>query len=95
MKLTPTQVEQTLDQFPAQAIPETHPVMSELTRLYGEHTFFLDGQGLSIVESTLSDDDAKQKTGLVINLANWADSTRTQLAPHEPEPTDIAVQLAA
>jgi hypothetical protein len=95
MKLTPTQVEQTLDQFPAQAIPETHPVLLELTKLYGEHTFFLDGQGLSIVESTLPDGDAKQKTGVVINLATWADETKTQLAPHEPEPTDIAVELAA
>ena len=95
MKLTATQVEQTLDQFPAQAIPETHPVLPELTKLYGDHTFFLDGQGLSIVESTLSDGDAKQKTGIVVNLANWADTTKTELAPHEPEPTDIAVRLAA
>ena len=95
MKLTATQVEQTLDQFPAQAIPETHPVVPELTKLYGEHTFFLDGQGLSIVESALPDGDAKQKKGVVINLAAWAESTKTQLAPHEPEPTDIAVELAA
>lgn len=95
MKLTATQVEQTLTQFPAQAIPDGHPVMSELTRLFGDHTFFLDGQGLSIVETARSDGDARQKTGRVINLANWADSTRTQLAPHEPEPTDIAVELAA
>ena len=95
MKLTPTQVEQTLDQFPAQAIPEGHPVISELTRLFGEHTFFIDGQGLSIVESAQPDGDAKQKTAVVINLADWADATRTQLAPHEPVPTDIAVQLAA
>lgn len=94
MKLTPIQVQKTLDQFPAEAIPDGHPAISELTNLFGEHTFFLDGQGLNIVEPVRSDNGAKE-TGRIINLANWADSTRTRLAAHEPEPTDIAIELAA
>ena len=95
MKLTPQQVERTLDQFPAQAIPDGHPVMSELTNLFGDHTFFLDSQGLNIVEPVWTGNDATKETGRIINLANWADSTRTRLAAHEPEPTDIAIELAA
>ncbi len=95
MKLTPQQVQRTLDQFPAQAIPESHPVMSELTDLFGEHTFFLDNQGLSIVEPVWTGNGAPKETGRVINLANWADSKHTRLAAHEPEPTEIAVELAA
>ena len=94
MKLTPVQVERTLTQFDAQAIPESHPVISELTSIFGDHTFFVNSQGLNIVEPALPVDGARQ-TGRVINLANWADSTQTKLAPHEPEITEIAVELAA
>lgn len=92
MKLTPVQVQRTLEQFEAQAVPESHPAMPELTGLFGEHTFFLDGQGLNIVEP-VSDDGGK--TGRIINLANWADANWTKLSAHEPEPTGIAIELAA
>ena len=39
MKLTSTQIERTLGQFEAQAIPEDHPVVLQLNELFGEHTF--------------------------------------------------------
>ena len=94
MKLTRAQVERALDQFDAQAIPEGHPVMTELTDLFGDHTFFVNSQGLNIVEPA-SPANGSGATGRVINLANWADSTLTKLAPHEPEMTEIAVDLAA
>jgi hypothetical protein len=94
MKLTSSQVQRTLDQFQAQAIPESHPVMTELTNMFGDHTFFLDGQGLNIVKPVTADGAARE-AARIVNLANWADSTWTKLAPHEPEPTDIAIELAA
>ena len=50
MKLTSAQVERTLGQIEARAIPDDHPVVSELNDLFGEHTFFLDSNGLNIVE---------------------------------------------
>ncbi len=42
MKLTSAQVERTLGQFEARAIPDDHPVIPQLNDLFGEHTFFLD-----------------------------------------------------
>src|SRR5438132_9073713 len=50
MKLTSAQVERTLTQFEGQVIPDNHPVLPQLKSLFGEHTFFLDSDGLSIVE---------------------------------------------
>jgi hypothetical protein len=50
MKLTSAQVERTLGQFEARAIPDDHPVIPQLNDLFGEHTFFLDRNGLNIVE---------------------------------------------
>ena len=42
MKLNSAQLERTLGQFEAQAIPDDHPVIPQLNDLFGEHTFFLD-----------------------------------------------------
>ncbi len=94
MKLSNQAVEQTLTQFEAECLPETHPAVAQLNQLFGEHTFFLDGEGLHIVEPTAAADAGAQK-GVVVKLASWSDSSRTSLAPHAPEPTDRVVVLKA
>jgi hypothetical protein len=91
MRLTSEQVERTLSQFEGQPIPEDHPVVPQLSKLFGDHTFFLDGNGLNVVEPT--DDGAR--TGTVVNLADWANADLTSLAPHEPQPTDVIVEFDA
>jgi hypothetical protein len=93
MKLTSAQVQQTLRQFPAQVIPEDHPLVPRLNDLFGEHTFFLDNDGLSIVEPAADISWTETHTARVVNVANWGDDTLTSLAPHEPEPTDSVVRL--
>jgi hypothetical protein len=92
MKLNAVLVERTLTQFDAQAIPENHPVVGQLNSLFGDHTFFLDANGLNIVEPTGQGDSGSQ-TGQVIKLAGWSDENRTSLAPHEPELTEVVVVL--
>ena len=57
MKLSSERVNQALGQFDAQVIPENHPTVPQLTELFGEHTYFLDGTGLAIVEP------AEKRTG--------------------------------
>ena len=94
MKLTSTLIEQTLTQFEAQVIPENHPAVRQLNELYGDHTFFLDGKGLNIVEPVEAPEE-EVEAGQVVNLATWNDETPPSLAPHEPEPTDVVVILGA
>jgi hypothetical protein len=94
MKLTSAELEKTLSQFQAQAIPDDHPIVPQLSDLFGEHTFFLDGNGLNIVEPTEAP-QAGMQAGRVVNLANWSDANLTSLVPHEPEPTDAIVELGA
>lgn len=93
MRLTPTLVERTLTQFEAQAIPDNHPSMPELQRTFGDHTFFLDGDGLHIVEPALP--DGGLEAGKVVKVASWQDANRTSLVAHKPEPTDVVVELGA
>src|SRR5262245_18300807 len=95
MKLTSEQVERTLAQFEAQAVPSNHPAVPQLSEMFGDHTFFLDSNGLNIVEPMEGGPETAAQPAQVVNLANWADETLTRLAPHEPEPTDAIVDLGS
>jgi hypothetical protein len=93
MKLNSASVNEALNQFSAQPIPANHPVVPRLANMFGDHTFFLDEEGLLIIER------AEQKirgapAGKVVKLASWGDENHQSLAPHEPEVTDLVVKLA-
>lgn len=90
MRLSTARVERALSQVTAQAIPENHPVVPQLSQIFGDHTFFVDNSGLLIVEPT---DSAEIPKGQVIKLAAWSDANRTALAPHEPQATDLVITL--
>lgn len=96
MKMNAAQIEQTLQQFQAEAVPVGHPVISQLEPLFGDHTYFLDDKGLNIVEPV---DDEQQDGGrqaVVVNLADWNDrAVKNSLAPHPPEVTDLVIALEA
>jgi hypothetical protein len=50
MKLSSASVDQARNQVSAQPIPDDHPVAPQLAQLFGKHTFFLDEEGLLIIE---------------------------------------------
>jgi len=89
MKLNSAQLERTLGQFEARAIPDDHPVIPQLNDLFGEHTFLLDSHGLNIVEPV----EAAGESAMVVNLASWSDDSRSDLELHEPEATDVVITL--
>jgi hypothetical protein len=89
MKLNSAQIEQTLSQIEAQVIPDDHPMVPKLNELFGDHTFFLNSDGLNVVEPN----ETAARAGTMVNPANWTDTDLTSLAPHEPEPTQIIVML--
>ena len=93
MRLNTTQIEQTLSQFPAEPIPADHPAVAKLESVFGEHTFFLDGNGLNIVEPVEAEEDGGGPSCVVLNVASWADASGQALQPHEPESTDRTVFL--
>jgi hypothetical protein len=94
MRLTSALIERTLSQFEAEAIPDSHPAIPELNRLFGDHTFFLDINGLNIVEPAQSP-AARVQEGKVVNLASWNDADPPSLAPHAPETTDVVIVLGS
>ena len=95
MKLNSMQVERTLRQFEARAIPDNHPAVSQLNELFGDHTFFLDSNGLNIVEPATEAPRLATDVVRVVKLANWSDAELTSLSPHDPEPTDAVIELGS
>jgi hypothetical protein len=92
MKLSAERVDRTLSQFEAMPLPEDHPAIEQLNQLFGDHTFFLTVSGLHVVEPT---EAPAEDAGQVVKLASWSDPNRTSLVPHEPEPTEVVVDLGA
>jgi hypothetical protein len=93
MKLSPQAVEQTLNQFEAQALPENHPVVPKLNRLFGEHTYFLDSAGLHIIEPARKTDSGKLQG---VESSSPVGAMRiARLAPHPPEWINLVVVLEA
>lgn len=87
MKLNDTQVDQVLDQLPAEVIPNDHPTVAELETVFGPHTFFIGTEGLHVVERGGGDTVGEQAT-YVVKVAHWADDRKNSLVPQEAEVTD-------
>jgi hypothetical protein len=92
MRLTTATIERTMKEFNAQPLPDDHPLVDKLNSVFGDHTFLLGAEGLHIVERT---DSARSDadTAAVVKVASWEDASRTRLQAHEPEPTDVVVEL--
>ncbi len=88
MKLTAAQLERALDQLDARVVPDNHPLVPELTKIFGDHTYFLDDNGLHVLEPV-----ALGEEGNLLKVADWEDAGRTVLACHQPEPTGVVVAL--
>jgi hypothetical protein len=91
MKLDTTQKGTVENTFSTEAIEDDHPAMDRLKEVFGDHTFFLDADGLHIIEPN---PEAGAQNGAVIKLASWTDD-RTQLQAHEPEVLPVMVELGA
>ena len=92
MKLSALHTAQAARQLDSWVVPDTHPANPSLCETFGEHTFFLDTEGLVIAEPTESEDAAD--LARVVKLAVWADDARTELAPHPREETGLLIVLS-
>jgi hypothetical protein len=92
MKLNSAQIDKALHQWDGEPISAEHPAMPQLRRQFGDHTYFLDGNGLNIVEPVEVEEDLGLRC-VVVNLASWTDASAKSLQPHDPESTDLVIDL--
>jgi hypothetical protein len=74
MKLNTAQVARTMSQLQVEALPEDHPLVPQLNRIFGDHTYFLDGSGLNIPEPAAAALEVPPsnigEVGVLVNVAN-------------------------
>ena len=92
MKLDAAQQRTVEEQLGIEAIPEEHPVTPSLKEAFGDHTFFLSADGLSVIEEDPAPDNSQ---GNIIKIASWTSEARTELKTHKPEVLPVTVELAS
>jgi len=92
MKLNEAQISRTLSQFRAQVLAEDHPAAVQFCELFGHHTFFLDAEGLYVLEM-LEIPGMEAQDGELISLGKWSDTDFEKLTTHQPEPTGVVIHL--
>ena len=90
MKLDAAQQRKVQEQVSAAVVPEEHPAADDLKEAFGDHTFFLDSDGLNIVEPNPAHEGA---SGVLVKLASWANEEQTELLQHEPEVLQVTVEF--
>lgn len=101
MRLSAVLIKQTLDQLEDRsdfseiyAVPNDNAVAARLSEVFGDHTFFVDREGLHIVEQ-IEADDGTAAAGKIVKLARWKDRECTTLAPQKPVTTGVVVRFGA
>jgi hypothetical protein len=92
MKLTSTQIKQVEDQIGAKPVSDDDPAVSQLTEAFGDHTFYLQEDGLHLFMPHGELEGGGQVVNMV-RLARWSAEDADSLVPHAPDPTDIYVDL--
>lgn len=89
MKLTGALKTSVEDQLGANALPDENPATPQLKEVFGDHTFFVDEGGLSIVERN---PNAGPSDGAVIKVGSWTED-KAHLQLHEPEILAVSVDV--
>ena len=72
-------------------LAEDHPAVAQLTKAFGNPTFFLDDKRLNAL--VIETPQMEPQGGEVVNIADWSDATLTKLSAHAPEPTGAVISL--
>ena len=94
IKLTSTQIKQVANQIGANPVSDDDPAVSQLVEAFGDHTFYLQEDGLHLLEPHAVRAGGRL-VAIMVRLARWSTEDATSLVPHEPDPTDVYVDLAS
>lgn len=88
MKLSTAEIQRIEEETGSTAVPPENPAIEQLKGHFGDHTFFVDGDGLHVWESP---EEQPVEGGKMVGLrvATWKDESKTTLVPHEPTPTAV------
>lgn len=90
MLLNDTEIEAVRESIGAEPVSDDHPAMTQLVEVFGEHSFYVDTNGLSIF-ATEEEVEEIEGTPRLTLIAAWADEKKTALQPVQP--TDMGLPL--
>lgn len=91
MKLNDAQITEVERQTGMEPIADDNPAVEALTGHFGDHTFYVDSEGLYVWERVGSETAGQPVTAL--QVARWTGDERTELRLHEPEPTNVVLRI--
>ncbi|MBT6093387.1 MAG: hypothetical protein HOH04_00795 [Rhodospirillaceae bacterium] len=95
MKLDAQQLALVENQTGAKPVPADDPAVEQLSGAFGDHSFFLDPNGLYIFEAVdLPDTEAGTSPALLIQVAEWTGEDKSAIGAIEPKPADLIIDLA-
>jgi len=83
MKLTEPQIAQVKEQIGADPVP-VGPTSELLTKHFGDHTFYVDDEGLHVFQSEQAELESGPCNILPVRVATWTNEKKDALAPHDP-----------
>ncbi len=89
MKLTRAQADQVRENLDLDAIDESQDIQSDLESVLGEHTFFINDNGLFIFREQPKQDGANDQARLLV-VAAWTNDDNKDLKPIDP-PSEVDV----
>lgn len=94
MKLSADHKLQIQQQLQADPIPDDEPVVDRLTKVFGDHTFYVTEEGV-LVWDWLDKPNGTAGRLIALQVASWTDLDFEELHLHEPIQTGIIINLAA
>jgi hypothetical protein len=91
VKLNEQQTDQVQRQTGLHPIPDDNPVADTLKSSFGDHTFYVDKNGLYVWEPVEA--EGVSQPAAAVMLAEWADEEKTALRPTEPTVSNVVVEL--
>ena len=74
MRLSSEKLGSVVQQIDAEVIPDDHPSLPKLREVFGDHTFFIDDGGLTIIQPL----DQHRQTGGLVKIVRWDDADPPQ-----------------
>ena len=96
MKLTDTQIAATREALGASPVDPEHPAVPQLEKAFGEHTFYVDQNGLlAFLDPAEEMGAAESGEPKLVLIAAWTDENRRELGRIDPVDTGVTLPVAA
>jgi len=94
MLLTDEQIAVARETIGASPVDPAHPAISQLIQAFGEHTFYVDQNGLLVFVDPVEMEQEPGDPRLVL-IAAWTDDQRRELGAVNPVDTGVTLPQAA